>query len=173
MTDDNGQRAQPRTAEALIALGGNVGDVRATLQRAITALCDGEEVRLLARSSDYRTPPWGVEDQPAFVNLCIAVETALTPRVLLERAQAVERMLGRTRAKERRWGPRPIDIDLIAYDDVAVDDPDLKLPHPHLFERAFVLVPLAEIAPDSVIAGIRVRDALARVDATGVEKLPP
>jgi 2-amino-4-hydroxy-6-hydroxymethyldihydropteridine diphosphokinase len=160
-------------ADALVALGGNVGDVRATLHRAIAALCDGEQVRLSARSSDYRTPPWGVEDQPAFVNLCIAVETALTPRMLLERAQAVERTLGRERAKERRWGPRPIDIDLIAYDDVTVHEPDLELPHPHLFERAFVLVPLAEIAPERVIAGIRVRDALALIDTTGVEKLPP
>jgi 2-amino-4-hydroxy-6-hydroxymethyldihydropteridine diphosphokinase len=160
-------------AEALLALGGNVGDVRATLARAIAAFCDGEQVRLLARSSDYRTPPWGIEDQPAFINLCIAVETALTPRMLLERAQAVERMLGRERANERRWGPRPIDIDLIAYDDLTVDEPDLRLPHPHLFERAFVLVPLAEIAPERTIAGTRVRDALARVDATGVERLPP
>lgn len=160
-------------AEALLALGGNVGDVRATLARAIAAFCDGEQVRLLARSSDYRTPPWGIEDQPAFINLCIAVETALTPRMLLERAQAVERMLGRERANERRWGPRPIDIDLIAYDDLTVDEPDLRLPHPHLFERAFVLVPLAEIAPERMIAGVRVRDALTQVDATGVERLPP
>ncbi len=160
-------------AEALVALGGNVGDVRATLDRAVAMLCDGDTVRLLARSADYRTPPWGVEDQPAFVNLCIAVETGLPPRALLARAQAIERMLGRERAKERRWGPRPLDIDLIAYDDLVLDEPDLELPHPRLLERAFVLVPLAEIAPEKVIAGIRVREALARVDAEGVEKLPP
>jgi 2-amino-4-hydroxy-6-hydroxymethyldihydropteridine diphosphokinase len=160
-------------AEALLALGGNVGDVRATLDRAIAAFCDGEQVRLVARSSDYRTPPWGLEDQPAFVNLCLAVETGLTPHELLARAQAVERTFGRERAKERRWGPRTVDIDLIAYDDLALDEPDLKLPHPRLFERAFVLVPLAEIASERMIAGIRVRDALARVDAGGVEKLPP
>ena len=160
-------------AEALLALGGNVGDVRATLDRAVAALCDGEEVRLLARSADYRTPPWGVEDQPAFVNLCIAVETALTPRALLARAQAIERALGRERSSERRWGPRSVDIDLIAYDDLALNEPDLKLPHPRLFERAFVLVPLAEIAADKIIDGIRVRDALARVDRKGVEKLQP
>ena len=160
-------------ADALVALGGNVGDVRATLHRAIAALCDGEQVRLSARSSDYLTPPWGVEDQPAFVNLCIAVETALTPRMLLERAQAVERALGRERGKERRWGPRPIDIDLIAYDDLTVDEPDLKLPHPHLFERAFVLVPLAEIAGERRIAGVRIADALAGLDAAGIERLPP
>ena len=132
-------------AEALIALGGNIGDVRLTLDRAVAAFCDGEEVRLLARSSDYRTPPWGVEEQPPFVNLCIAVETRLGPRALLARAQSVERALGRRRAAERRWGPRPVDIDLIAYDDLALREPDLTLPHPRLFERAFVLVPLAEI----------------------------
>jgi 2-amino-4-hydroxy-6-hydroxymethyldihydropteridine diphosphokinase len=158
--------------EALIALGGNVGDARATLDRAVAAFCDGDEVRLLARSSDYRTPPWGVEDQPPFVNLCVAVATTLAPRALLDRALRVERAFGRDRAKERRWGPRPLDIDLIAYDDVTLDDADLILPHPRLFERAFVLVPLAEIAPDRRIAGVRVADAAARVDATGIERLP-
>jgi 2-amino-4-hydroxy-6-hydroxymethyldihydropteridine diphosphokinase len=159
-------------AEALVALGGNVGDVRDTLDGAIAAFCDGEEVRLLARSSDYGTPPWGVEDQPPFINLCIAVETGLTPHALLARAQAVERKLGRERGKERRWGPRPIDIDLLAYDDVVLDTPELRLPHPLLFKRAFVLVPLAEIAPERIIAGRRVRDGLEMVDRTGIEKLP-
>jgi 2-amino-4-hydroxy-6-hydroxymethyldihydropteridine diphosphokinase len=160
-------------AEALVALGGNVGDVRDTLDRAIAAFCDGEEVCLLARSSDYRTPPWGVANQPPFVNLCIAVETGLTPHALLARAQAVERALGRERSKERRWGPRPIDIDLLAYDGLALDSPDLTLPHPRLFERAFVLVPLAEIAAERMIGGIKVGDALAQVDRTGIELLPP
>src|SRR6266511_2724259 len=116
-------------ADALLALGGNVGDVRATLDRAVAMLCDGSDVRLRARSSDYRTPPWGVTDQPPFVNLCIAVETHLTPHALLARAQAVERALGRDRAGERRWGPRPVDIDLLAYDDVVLKTPDLTLPH--------------------------------------------
>ena len=160
-------------AEALVSLGGNVGDVRDTLDRAVAMLCDGREVRLLARSSDYRTPPWGVADQPPFVNLCIAVETHLTPRAVLARAQGVERALGRDRAGERRWGPRPVDIDLLAYDDLALCDPELTLPHPRLFERAFVLVPLGEIVPDRTIAGVRVHDALARVDAGGIEKMPP
>ena len=160
-------------AEALVALGGNIGDARDTLDRAIAAFCDGEKVRLLARSSDYRTAPWGLEDQPPFVNLCIAVETSLLPRALLARAQAVERALGRERSKERRWGPRPVDIDLVAYDDLVLQEPDLTLPHPQLFARAFVLAPLAEIAPDRLIAGRRVRDALTQVDASGIEKLPP
>jgi len=160
-------------AEALLALGGNVGGVRDTLDRALAKLCDGTDVRLVARSSDYLTPPWGVEDQPAFINLCAAVETRLTPHALLARAQAVERAFGRDRARERRWGPRPVDIDLLAYDDIRLNDENLTLPHPRLFERAFVLVPLAEIAPERVIGGRRVRDALAGLDATGIEKLPP
>jgi 2-amino-4-hydroxy-6-hydroxymethyldihydropteridine diphosphokinase len=159
--------------EALLALGGNVGPVRETLARAIDMLCDGEAVALKARSSDYATPPWGVEDQPPFVNLCIAVDTTLAPQALLARAQAVEQALGRERTQERRWGPRPIDIDLLAYDDVSLDAGGLTLPHPRLFERAFVLVPLAEIAPDRTISGIRVRDALASLDTRGIRRLPP
>jgi 2-amino-4-hydroxy-6-hydroxymethyldihydropteridine diphosphokinase len=158
-------------AEALVGLGGNIGDVRAALDRAVEAFCDGADVRLVAQSSDYATAPWGVVDQPPFVNRCIAVETALAPRALLDRALTVERSLGRDRTREQRWGPRAIDIDLLAYDDIAMEEPGLTLPHPRLFERAFVLVPLAEILPDRVIAGMRVRDAVARVDTRGVERL--
>jgi 2-amino-4-hydroxy-6-hydroxymethyldihydropteridine diphosphokinase len=161
--------------EALIALGGNVGEegqIRATLDHAIAALCAGGEMRLIARSSDYRTPPWGVADQPPFVNCVIAAATDLAPPALLARAQAVERQFGRDRAHERRWGPRTLDIDLIAYDDVTLDTPELTLPHPRLFERAFVLLPLSEIAPERRISGVRVIDALAKVDRSGIEKLP-
>jgi 2-amino-4-hydroxy-6-hydroxymethyldihydropteridine diphosphokinase len=160
-------------ADALLALGGNVGEVRQTLDRAISQFCDGTQVVLSARSSDYRTPPWGMEDQPAFVNACIRVSTTLSPQDLLARAQVVEAAFGRRRTEEKRWGPRTLDIDLIAYDDAALATPDLTLPHPRLFERAFVLVPLAEIAGDRVIAGIRIRDALAKLDITGIEHLPP
>jgi 2-amino-4-hydroxy-6-hydroxymethyldihydropteridine diphosphokinase len=159
-------------AEAFIALGGNVGDVRATFDSAIAILSGGAEVRITARSSDYRTPPWGVTDQPPFTNAVIAVSTTLAPHALLARAQACERALGRDRDSERHWGPRPIDLDILAYDDVVLNDATLTLPHPHLFERGFVLVPLAEIAPDRIIAGIRVSDALKRVDAVGIERLP-
>ncbi len=159
--------------EVLIALGGNVGDVRETFDRALKMLCDGGPVRMIARSSDYATPPWGVEDQPPFVNRCALVETTLTPHALLARAHDVERAFGRDRTKEHRWGPRTLDIDLIAYDDVAVNDADLTLPHPRLFERAFVLVPLNDVASERTIAGMRVKDALARIDATGITRLPP
>src|SRR5215472_12200665 len=160
-------------ADALVAFGGNVGDVRATLNRAVARFCDGTVVRLIARSSDYRTPPWGVTDQAPFVNLCIEVATELAPHALLARGLAVERALGRDRAREQRWGPRPVDIDLLAYDEVTLDEGDLILPHPRLFERAFVLVPLAEIAAARRIAGVRVGDALARLDTAGIERLPP
>src|SRR5262245_14749357 len=111
-------------AEALIALGGNVGDVRETLDRAIARLCDGRDIRLRARSSDYRTPPWGVEDQPPFVNACIVTDVTLTPLALLQRAQATEREFGRRREAERHWGPRTLDIDLIAYDDLSLTTPE-------------------------------------------------
>ncbi len=158
---------------AWLALGGNVGDSRTMLDRAVSLLCDGDDVRLKARSSDYRTPPWGVTDQPPFVNLCIAIDTTLTPQELLARAQGVERALGRDRAKEQRWGPRTVDIDIIAYGDLKLDEGALTLPHPRLFERAFVLVPLAEIAPELRIGGVRIQDAAAKIDAAGVEKLPP
>jgi 2-amino-4-hydroxy-6-hydroxymethyldihydropteridine diphosphokinase len=158
-------------AEVLLALGGNVGDVRATLDDAVRLVCEDGKVRLVAASSDYRTPPWGVTDQAPFVNRCVVVATDLSPHALLDHVLAVEHRLGRDRAREQRWGPRPVDIDIIAYGDVAVNEPGLTLPHPRLFERAFVLVPLAEIAPDRTIAGIRIGDALARLDASGIERL--
>jgi 2-amino-4-hydroxy-6-hydroxymethyldihydropteridine diphosphokinase len=159
--------------EALLALGGNVGDSRAILDRAVTLLCDSKDVRLTARSADYLTPPWGFKYQAPFINLCIAIETSLSPRDLLARGQTVELQLGRDRAHEKRWGPRTADIDIIAYDDLEIDELGLTLPHPRLFERAFVLRPLAEIAPDRIIAGHKVRDAIAKVDTAGIKRLPP
>jgi 2-amino-4-hydroxy-6-hydroxymethyldihydropteridine diphosphokinase len=159
-------------ARAFLAFGSNLGDSRALVARAIAMLTETPDIRLLARSSDYRTAPWGKTDQPAFINACIAVQTTLSPHALLGRAHAVERALGRDRAKETRWGPRTADIDLIAYEGVTLAAPDLTLPHPRLFERAFVLKPLAEIAGDLVVAGRSVRDAAAQIDAAGVERLP-
>jgi 2-amino-4-hydroxy-6-hydroxymethyldihydropteridine diphosphokinase len=156
---------------AFVAFGGNVGDARATIGRAIAAFCDGTQVKLVARSSDYRTPPWGVTEQPPFINACIAVETRLSPRGLLDRAQEVERTFGRDRLGETRWGPRTLDIDILSYDDVAVEEPMLTLPHPRLFERAFVLVPLVEIAPDATIGGRSLAEALGRLDCSGIARL--
>jgi 2-amino-4-hydroxy-6-hydroxymethyldihydropteridine diphosphokinase len=159
-------------ASVLIALGGNVGDVRATFDKAIANVCGMAQAALVARSSDYATPPWGEEYQARFINACIEIDTGLDPHALLFVLHKVERKFGRDRAKERRWGPRTLDLDLIAYDDVTVDKPELTLPHPRLFERAFVLVPLVEIAPDRVIGGRPVRQALAELSTEGIERLP-
>jgi len=156
---------------AWLALGGNVGDSRALLDRAVSLLSDGITVRPTARSSDYQTPPWGVTEQAPFVNLCIEVDTTLSPRKLLARAHEVERFLGRDRAYEQRWGPRTVDIDIIAYDNLTIQEGGLILPHPRLFERAFVLIPLAEIAPDLQISGKRIADAAAAIDPAGVVRL--
>jgi 2-amino-4-hydroxy-6-hydroxymethyldihydropteridine diphosphokinase len=159
-------------ADVLIALGGNLGDVRATLQKAIPNICGMTQAVLLARSSDYSTPPWGDEQQDRFINACIEIETSLDPHALLFTLHKIEKKFGRDRGSERRWGPRTLDLDLIAYDDVSIQKPELTLPHPRLFERAFVLVPLAEIVPDRLIAGRSVAEALAELSADGIQRLP-
>jgi 2-amino-4-hydroxy-6-hydroxymethyldihydropteridine diphosphokinase len=159
-------------ADVLIALGGNVGDVRATFQKAIANICGMAQAVLLARSSDYATPPWGETQQDRFINACIEIETSLDPHALLFTLHKIESRFGRNRASETRWGPRTLDLDLLAYDDVTIDKPELTLPHPRLFERAFVLVSLAEIVPDRVIAGRRIEDALAQLSTEGIERLP-
>ncbi|BAT61280.1 2-amino-4-hydroxy-6-hydroxymethyldihydropteridine pyrophosphokinase [Variibacter gotjawalensis] len=158
---------------AYVGFGGNVGDVRATLAKAITHYCDGTAVKLLARSSDYRTPPWGNTDQPPFINLCLAIETTLEPEALLDHGLAVERAFGRDRAREERWGPRTLDIDVLSYGNRRVDTPRLTLPHPRLTERAFVLVPLAEIRPELQVGGTTVGAALAKLDTAGIQRLSP
>jgi 2-amino-4-hydroxy-6-hydroxymethyldihydropteridine diphosphokinase len=158
-------------AHALIALGGNVGDVRATFRKAIANICGMTQGALVARSSDYITPPWGELAQDRFINACIEIDTSLDPHALLFVLQKIETKFGRDRAREQRWGPRTLDLDLIAYDDVSMRKPELTLPHPRLFERAFVLVPLAEIAPDRVIGGRSVASALAELSTDGIERL--
>lgn len=159
-------------ASAVVALGGNVGDVRSTFREAIAEICTLAQARLLARSADYATPPWGDKQQPRFINACIEIETELDPHTLLAMLQNVERKFGRDRAHERRWGPRTLDLDLIAHDDVSLQTAELTLPHPGVLERAFVLVPLAEIAPDRAIGGRTARAALAMVSTEGIERLP-
>jgi 2-amino-4-hydroxy-6-hydroxymethyldihydropteridine diphosphokinase len=159
-------------ASVLIALGGNVGDVRATFQKAIANICGMTQAALLSRSADYATPPWGDEQQARFINACIEIETELDPHALLFTLHRIEHKFGRDRVKERHWGPRSLDLDLLAYDDFSIDKPELMLPHPRMFERAFVLVPLAEIAPDRVIAGKTARAALEGLSTAGIERLP-
>jgi len=159
-------------ASAIIALGGNVGDVRTTFRKAIANICGMTQGTLEARSGDYATPPWGDDQQADFINACVEIETSLDPHALLFTLHKIEAKFGRDRAHERRWGPRTLDLDLIAYDDVRIDQQELTLPHPRLFERAFVLVPLTEIAPDRMIADRRVRDALAVLTTAGIMRLP-
>jgi len=161
-----------RAKNALIALGGNVGEVRATFQGAIAEICRLAQADLLARSSDYATPPWPDAREPYFVNACIEIATRLEPHALLAVMNKIEQKYGRDRSNERRWGPRTLDLDLIDYENVALQTAELTLPHPRLFERAFVLVPLAEIAPKRRIGGRRVIDALARLSTEGIERLP-
>lgn len=152
--------------DALIGLGSNMGDKAENVRRAVALLAEGGDVRVVARSRLYRTAPWGVADQDWFVNGCIAVATELSPMALLKRCLGVEDTMKRVR--EQRWGPRIIDVDVLDYKGLVLDDPDLTLPHPRIRERAFVLVPLAEIAPNLEIGGHRLAHWLARVDAEEV-----
>jgi dihydropteroate synthase len=157
-------------ARVVLALGGNVGDKAKSLRRALRAIASEPGIELTAVSRLYRTAPWGKTDQDWFVNACALGQTSLKPEALLERVKRLEVELGREPTE--RWGPRVIDIDLIAYDDVTLTTERLTLPHPELFNRAFVLMPLAEIAPDLVIGGVRVGDAAARLGAEAAEILP-
>jgi 2-amino-4-hydroxy-6-hydroxymethyldihydropteridine diphosphokinase len=151
---------------AYLGIGSNIGDMAAMLDRAVAGLAAVPGIAIVARSADYRTPPWGKTDQPWFLNGAVAIDTVLDPHGLLDACLSVEHDLGRVR--EERWGPRVIDIDVLAYEGAAVEDARLVLPHRYVRERAFVLVPLAEIAPDLVIGGERVVDALAKLDRSGI-----
>ena len=137
-------------ANVLIALGGNVGDVRATFRQAISNICGMTQGALLARSSDYATPPWGDEGQARFINACIEIDTDLDPHALLFTLHKIEKKFGRDRAHEKRWGPRTLDADVLWVEGWQVDEVDLIVPHPRLWERRFVVQPLADLAPDLV-----------------------
>lgn len=149
---------------AYLGLGSNLGDRHAMLAAALAFLA--EHVRVTRASSVYETAPWGRTDQPSFLNCCVVIETTVDAVALLRLAKDIERRLGRVTAEH--WGPRAIDVDLLLFDDERIATPDLAVPHPRLLERAFVLVPLAEIAPDAAIAGttLSVRAALAALART-------
>lgn len=159
----------PETRTAHLSLGGNIGDASAMLRAATARLAQTPGLAVVARSGLYRTPAWGETDQAPFTNAALALRTALAPHALLAACLRVETALGRVRG--RHWGPRLIDIDIIAYEGVRVADDRLVLPHPHALERAFVLVPLMEIAPDLVIADVPIRAALATLDRAGIERV--
>jgi len=151
-----------------LALGSNLGDRSANLKAAVASL--PPDVTVLAESPVYETKPWGLADQPDFLNLALEGKTQLTPLALLARLKRLETQLGRRPSV--RYGPRLIDLDILFYDALVANTPQLTIPHPRLHERAFVLVPLADIAPDFIhpALGKSVRELLAGVDAGGVKR---
>ena len=152
---------------ACIGLGGNIGDVAAALRAALAALDALPGTRLVRASRFYRSPGWGVEAQPDFINAVAVLDTTLPARALLDALLDIERAHGRERAADgSRWGPRTLDLDLLLYGEAVIDEPGLVVPHPQLHARAFVLVPLAEVAADAEVPGRgRVDALLAGVDA--------
>ena len=156
-------------ATAYLGLGGNLGDPRASMAAALRALDASEEIRVVAVSSLYRTPPWGKTDQPDFLNAVAEVATALSPRELLDRCLEAERELKRVR--KERWGPRLIDLDILWFDGRHIAEDDLEIPHPRMLDRAFVLVPLAEIAPDLILGGESATSRARSIDRSGIVKL--
>lgn len=165
------QRGLPSdaTLDATLGLGSNMGDRVRNIEEAIERLTADGVVKVVARSRFYRTAPWGVTDQDWFVNACIAIKTDVTARDLLGRCQAVEN--GMARIRTQRWGPRNIDVDILTYHDQKIDEPDLIVPHPRIAERAFVLVPLRDVAPDVRIGGASIDEMLSRLDASDVQPL--
>lgn len=140
-------------ARAYVGLGANLGDREENVRRALGLLAAHREIEVVSVSSLRETDPVGYLEQPRFLNGAVALETSLEPRALLDALLAVERRLGRVRGDGPRFGPRPIDLDLLLYEDVVLDEPGLVLPHPRLHERSFVLEPLAELEPGLVVPG--------------------
>jgi len=162
-----------RGERVFLSLGSNLGDRRALLAEAVRRL--GRSLRELRVSSLYETAPLYVTSQPRFLNIAVAGRTRLSPRRLLEKAQAIERELGRDRAAGGPKGPRTIDIDLLLHGERRLQEPDLRLPHPGLLERRFVLEPLLELEPGlrDPSSGQPLAQALARLPAQGVDRVGP
>lgn len=155
-----------QSATAYIGLGGNVDDAARTLRLALAALNALPQTQLIRASRLYRTPAWGKEDQADFVNAVAMARTQLAAPALLQALLRIERNHGRERAGGHRWGPRTLDLDLLLYEQQRIELPGLRVPHPYLHQRAFVLVPLLEIDPDVCIPGIgSARKALQAMDS--------
>lgn len=151
---------------AALSLGGNVGDVAQSFSHALQTLRAHPQISHLRASRIHVTPPWGKTDQPDFLNLAATFETTLTPHELLALIREIETQAGRKR--EERWGPRTLDLDIILHGDAIIDDAELQIPHPRAHERAFVLVPLAEILPEAILQGRTVRELAQACDASGM-----
>lgn len=172
MKTESIQSGGARSVVAFVALGSNLEDPGQQIGRGLLEIAGLPATRLARASSLYRSDPVGYRNQPEFVNAVAAVETSLAPRALLEQLLEIERAHGRVRQFAN--APRTLDLDIILYGDLALQEPGLAIPHPRMHERAFVLVPLVEIAPDVVVPGRgRARDLLRGVDAGSVTRLPP
>ncbi len=156
---------------ATLGLGGNIGDPAASMARALVLLDTRPDCEVMHVSKLYRTPPWGKTDQAWFFNACAAVETSLLPDELLDACLSIERQMKRERLE--RWGPRTIDIDVLTYDSLSQSSRTLEIPHPRMTERGFVLKPLADFAPDLVVAGKSVAEWLESADVAGIEVADP
>ncbi len=155
---------------ALVGLGSNVGDRRASMARAVSLLRGAPNVTVAAVSALYETPPWGYTAQAPFLNAVVAVDTTLGPRQLLIALKSFEARIGRRRTF--RWGPRVIDLDVLAYDDVTLERPGLSLPHPAIPDRAFVLVPLGDLEPGyRAPDGRTLPELLRALDTGGVKRV--
>lgn len=159
-----------RNSPVFLSLGGNLGDPRKSMASALKLLDATSGVDVVAVSSLYRTPPWGKLDQPDFLNAAAELSTSLSPHELLDLCLGTEKTLKRVR--EERWGPRVIDLDILVFGDRVIHETGLEVPHPRMLERAFVLVPLAEIAPHLPVDGKSVSERLATADTAGIEQLP-
>ncbi len=154
---------------AYLSLGGNMGDVAQTIKSALEHLGASPKTRILACSDFYKTPPWGKTDQPDFINACAKVETSLPAQQLLEQCLEIERQMGRERIEH--WGPRVLDMDILTFDDQIHDSENLTIPHPHMMERAFVLIPLLDIAPDLTVNGTAIVKAANQLDTSDITRL--
>ena len=161
---------QPPAVPCAIALGSNLGESRQVLASAVQRLGDLEGITVTTQSSVYKTAPVG-PPQPDYLNACVLLETRLSPQALMAHLLALEAEFGRVR--QERWGPRILDLDILFYGDQVITEPDLHIPHPRLRERAFVLVPLAEIAPDWVdpVTAQSVAQLCQAINCHGVERL--
>ena len=162
-TPDKGERVY-------LSLGGNLGDPASSMAAALRMLDADAQITVITVSSLYRTPPWGKLDQPDFLNAVAVLSTSLSPHDLLDKCLDAERTLKRVR--QERWGPRLIDIDVLVFGDRVVNERGLEVPHPRMLDRAFVLVPLNEVAPDLFVRGLAVSERLVEIDHAGIEKLP-
>lgn len=159
------------TSRAFLGLGGNLGDPAQAMRDAIAALDQNEAVEIIGASSVYSTPPWGMLDQPDFLNAVVELRTDLAPLELLKICLNTETELKRVR--NERWGPRVIDVDVLWYDGKTINEPGLHVPHPRMEDRAFVMVPLAEIAPDLPLDGGNALEVAQRLDQSGISLIAP